>query len=417
MRACPIGFYGLLVAEFWERFSYFAVLSLLALNLNERLHLAEGHASTLAGSFAALSYLTPLFGGWLADRGLGTARTLLIGALCQLAGYLALMHASLAATYGAIGLLALGSGLFKPSFTTWLSSVAGDPGSAQRQAAFRWLFFCVNLAAAVAPLCIGSIQAHRGFALAFAVCAFSMLICLGCVAALFTRSGSKDPIPGRAADAAKAGAGAWPLAVLCLPSIAFFVVFSQSLGVLVFWARDHIDRTLGGWLAAPIPVAMTCAVVPILALVLLPTLELLRGRMNRQRTSRRSSTTLAAALVFTTLSAGTLCLPGLAQPHPTAHSAAWLLASYVFLTIGELLLVPLSLSLVDSLAPPRWRATYAGIYYLAIAAGSQLGSDLARLWGALAPAGYFAVVALIPLVAMLLLLRFRRALDRLQQTG
>ncbi|MBL9004506.1 MAG: MFS transporter [Myxococcales bacterium] len=246
MRTPPSGLFGLLVAEFWERFSYFAVLSLLALNLNERLLLSEGQASTLAGSFAALSYLTPLFGGWLADRGLGAGRTILLGAICLLAGYLALMHASLAATYGAIGLLALGSGLFKPSFTTWLSSLAGDPASGQRQASFRWLFFCVNLAAAVAPLCIGGIQARRGFAAAFAFCALSMLLCLACIAALFLRSIRNGDMPKRAADEAKAGAGPRALAVLCLPSIAFFVVFSQSMGALVFWARDHIDRTLGG---------------------------------------------------------------------------------------------------------------------------------------------------------------------------
>jgi dipeptide/tripeptide permease len=142
-------------------------------------------------------------------------------------------------------------------------------------------------------------------------------------------------------------------------------------------------------------------------------LDLLLRRHMGRRAMHPPSTRLAAALLFTILSAGTLCLPELTQPHAT-HSAAWLLTSYVFLTIGELLLVPLSLSLIDSLAPPRWRATYAGLYYLAIAAGSQLGSDLARLWGALAPARYFALVALIPLVAMLPLLRYRRALDRLQ---
>ena len=415
MRTPPSGLFGLLVAEFWERFSYFAVLSLLALNLNERLLLSEGQASTLAGSFAALSYLTPLFGGWLADRGLGAGRTILLGAICLLAGYLALMHASLAATYGAIGLLALGSGLFKPSFTTWLSSLAGDPASGQRQASFRWLFFCVNLAAAVAPLCIGGIQARRGFAAAFAFCALSMLLCLACIAALFLRSIRNGDMPKRAADEAKAGAGPRALAVLCLPSIAFFVVFSQSMGALVFWARDHIDRTLGGWLSAPIPPAMTLAVVPVLVLFLLPMQEPLRRRLIGQRVSHRPSTALAAALLFAVLSAGMLCLPELAQPHVTPHSAAWLLASYLFLTLGELLLVPLSLSLIDSLAPPRWRATSSGIYYLAIAAGSQLGSDLARLWGSLGPAAYFAVVALIPLIAMLLLLRFRRALDRPQQ--
>jgi len=412
MRASPIGLYGLLVAEFWERFSYFAVLSVLALNLNERLLLSQGQASTLAGSFAALSYLTPLLGGWLADRFFGAARTILLGAFFLLAGYLALMPASIAATYGAIGLLALGSGLFKPSFTAWLSSEAGEPGSAQRPASFRWLFFCVNLAAAIAPLCIGTVQAQRGFAAAFAVCALSMLLCLACIAVRFHRSLGSEHIAKRAADEARPGAGPWALAVLCLPSIAFFVVFSQSMGALVFWARDRIDRTLGGWLSAPIPPAMTLAIVPVLALCLSPMLDLLLRRTG-QRAMHPPSTLLAAALLFTILSAGTLCLPELAQPQAT-HSAAWLLASYVFLTMGELLLVPLSLSLLDSLAPPRWRATYAGLYYLAIAVGSQLGSDLARLWGALAPARYFALVALIPLVAMLPLLRYRRALDRLQ---
>jgi dipeptide/tripeptide permease len=88
----------------------------------------------------------------------------------------------------------------------------------------------------------------------------------------------------------------------------------------------------------------------------------------------------------------------------------------VLLTVSELLLVPLSLSLVESIAPPRRGATYTGIYYLGVAAGSQLGSDLARLWGALAAPLYFLLIALIPLVACGLLLALRQHIDSTQDS-
>lgn len=412
MHENPRGLYGLLFAEFWERFSCFAVLSTLALYLNECLHLTEGSASAVAGTFVACAYLTPLFGGWLADRGLGSTRTLLAGTAFMIVGYAVLMHTSRTAVYTAIALLTLGSGLFKPNVTTWLGNLFDGMCDPRRPAGFRALFLCINFAAAAAPVAIGAIQSRVGWPAAFGVCALSMILCFGSV--LWTRrvAPEKQTAKEQTASIATSAEQARALAVLCIPGIAFFAVFNQSIGALIFWARDRVDLTLGGWLAAPLAPASTCAVVPILAIVLVPTIEPLRRLLNRLLSARTPSTEIGVALVLTAMSFLLLVIPEVLQPEAARHHAGWLLGSYVFVTFAELLLLPLSLSLVEAIAPPRRVATYTGIYYLGVAAGSQLGSDAARLWGTIAAPLYFLLVACIPLVACGLLFVLRHYIDR-----
>lgn len=411
MSANPKRFYGLLFAEFWERFSYFAVLSVLALYLNEQLKLSEGQASAMVGTFGALGYLTPLCGGWLADRVLGNRRTLLVGTVLLILGHAVLVRGSLPATYGAIALLVLGGGLFKPSIISCLGSGFERIDDPKRHAIFRAFYFCVNAAAAAAPIAMSAIQSRLGWPAAFGACALSMIACS--FGLLWTRTDPSRASPTMSTDSTSSHAMAGPgvLAILCLPVMAFSAVFTQSSGALIFWSRDRVDLTLGGWLAAPVAPATTCALIPILSVLLLPAVEPLRRGLHRLGLVRSVSGELRFALVVTALSTLVLIVPEVHTPEHLRLSAGWMFASYVLMTAAELLILPVSLSLVAAIAPPQRNATYIGIWYLGVAAGSQLGSEIARLWGVVTTPYYFLLVALIPLCAYGLLLALGSRLD------
>ena len=412
MRGRPRGLARLLFAEFWQRFSYYGALSVLALYVNERLHVPEGRAAWLIGTLTALTYLTPLLGGWLADRMLGSWRALVLGIGVLTAGYAALIYPSTVTLYVAVGLLTLGSGLFKLNITACVGSLFERLDDPRRTGAFNTLYVCINLAASLAPVIVSAIRSCAGWSIVFAVCTLSALLSFFTLARASDASLRRPQILDLPKRQGEGSAGALALAALCVPAMAFSAVYSQSLSTLIFWSRDRVDLTLGGWLATPVNPAATCAIIPVLAIVLSPSFEPLRRLLGRAGLVRSAASKLRLALVLAMFSIGILAIPEWNAPAHTRISAVWLLASYVLVTLSELIIIPLSLSLVESIAPPQRTATYTGVWYLSAAVGSQLAGEMGRLWGSLPASHYFLVVSLIPLTAYGVLCLLGRRIDR-----
>ena len=95
MTTHPRGLYLLFFVEMWERFSYYGMRSLLVLYLISAQEWADGRAYSLYGTYSSLVYVTPLIGGWLADRLLGTQRSLVIGGLIIALGHFTLAFSGL----------------------------------------------------------------------------------------------------------------------------------------------------------------------------------------------------------------------------------------------------------------------------------------------------------------------------------
>ncbi|MCA9108210.1 MAG: oligopeptide:H+ symporter, partial [Planctomycetales bacterium] len=117
----PPGLFVLFFTEMWERFSYYGMRAILVLYMtaaltgdNPGLHIDTGVAKAVYGTYVGLVYLTPIAGGWIADRLLGARRTVLYGGIVIACGHY-LMAVPTEATFW-LGLLtiALGTGLLKP---------------------------------------------------------------------------------------------------------------------------------------------------------------------------------------------------------------------------------------------------------------------------------------------------------------
>ncbi|MEP0478590.1 MAG: oligopeptide:H+ symporter, partial [Nonlabens sp.] len=123
----PAGLFVLFFTEMWERFSYYGMRALLVLFLTASL-LNEGwgweraDALTLYGFYTGLVYLTPIIGGFLADKFFGFRKAVVIGALIMTLGHAAMAIETVSFTYLGLALLILGNGLFKPN----ISSIVGN---------------------------------------------------------------------------------------------------------------------------------------------------------------------------------------------------------------------------------------------------------------------------------------------------
>lgn len=106
-------FFVLFFIEIWERFGYYGMASLMVLYMVERLGFGDARADIIWGAFSALVYSMPMLGGYVGDRVLGARRTLVLGATTLGLGYVLLSIPMDVTLFPAMGLIALGNGLFK----------------------------------------------------------------------------------------------------------------------------------------------------------------------------------------------------------------------------------------------------------------------------------------------------------------
>jgi proton-dependent oligopeptide transporter, POT family len=168
----PKGLYVLFAAEAWERFSYYGMRALLVLYLVNHLEYAREDALAVYGMYTGLVYLTPFFGGLLADRLLGSRKAILIGGILMALGHLAMAVESL--LFPALGLLILGNGFFKPNISTIVGGLyeKDDP---RRDGGFTIFYMGINLGAFFSPLVCGTLGEKVGWHYGFSAAGVGMV--------------------------------------------------------------------------------------------------------------------------------------------------------------------------------------------------------------------------------------------------
>ena len=187
----PLGLYILFFTEMWERFAYYGMRALLVYYMTKHLFLPEwkakvlGHAALMAGLsrvfgdldvkqqssqvyglYTAFVYLTPLAGGYIADRYIGQRKSVYVGGVVMGAGLFTLMWEHL--FYVGLVLLIVGNGFFKPNISTQVGSLY-PKGDARRDRAFMIFYVGINLGAFLSPFICGTLgeSARFGWAWGF----------------------------------------------------------------------------------------------------------------------------------------------------------------------------------------------------------------------------------------------------------
>lgn len=159
----PRGLYLLFITEMWERFSYYGMRALFMLYMTQALLFDKEFSSEIYGSYTGLVYLTPLLGGYIADRYWGNRCSILWGALMMAVGQFLMFlsacyfHEVFLAKwlmFAGLGTLILGNGFFKPNISIMVGDLY-EPGDKRKDSAFTIFYMGVNVGATIAPLWCG----------------------------------------------------------------------------------------------------------------------------------------------------------------------------------------------------------------------------------------------------------------------
>ncbi len=401
----PRGLYVLFASEAWERFSFYSMLSLFVLYLRDGeqgFGWTEAEATSLYSWYLTFVYASPFVGGLLADRYLGYLRTTLIGALFFVAGHFLLSFQSLNIVYLALCCLVVGNGLFKPNVSTMVGNLYPD-GSPLKDQAFVIFYFGINVGAFCAPVAMEVIKRQAGYHPAFAVAGVGMVISL-CTLCFLRKHVRDTDAPLLADESAAAGQSALDrvpesrriiaLLVVFLIVIVFWMAFHQNGSTLTYWADDNTDWDVSGTISN----AINPAWILILSFPLVALWRWLGERGKEPSTPTKMTigmllTGLSFFILYWAAKIGEASVTGL-DMYDYKVSPAWLIASYGVVTLGELLLSPMGLSLVSKVAPKQSRGMMMGGWFVATAIGNKL-TAIGVYWTRWPHSAFFAVLGLM----------------------
>ncbi len=465
----PAGLRTLFFTELWERFSYYGMRALLVLFMVAPvdaggLGFSTAAAALVYGNYTMAVYMLSIPGGLIADRILGADRAVLIGGAIIALGHFTLAWPGTGTFYAGLVLVALGTGLFKPSISALVGSLYGEKDT-RRDAGFSIFYMGINLGAFLAPLVTGflaqgetfkgwlgamgldpSSSWHYGFAAAgfgmvfglalFAkqrdlfrsdrpsdvgigaaqwpaiLAAVAATVALMALVVLSDRDGWQwlrylfvaGPCAAIAWFAMRDGIDAQRMAavfVLLLAAMLFWAIFEQAgLSISLFADQLTANEAFG----FSFPSAWFQSLNALFVILLAPLFAALWMRLGDRQPSTPMKFVLG--LVFLGLSfvwmvpAAQLTVQGKVSP-------LWLVGLFFLQTVGELLLSPVGLSTMTKLAPARSVGLVLGIWFLGAALGNKLASVLGAGFVAGDAAGlatFFLNQALLVLACTVLLL-------------
>jgi proton-dependent oligopeptide transporter, POT family len=176
----PKALFSLFMVELWERFSYYGMRALLILYMTAKMidggfEFDDAKAYGIYGAYGALVYLTPLIGGYFADKLIGFRRAIMMGSILMAAGQFTLFMNNQTTFFIGLALLVVGNGFFKPNISSMVGRFYGE-GDKRRDGAFTLFYMGINMGAFLAPLTCGAIGENEGWQYGFLAAGIGMLI-------------------------------------------------------------------------------------------------------------------------------------------------------------------------------------------------------------------------------------------------
>jgi POT family proton-dependent oligopeptide transporter len=410
----PRGLTILFLTEMWEIFSYYGMRALLVYYMTKQLLIGQEKASLIYGAYTAMAYFTPMFGGIVADRWLGKRRAVIIGGSIMAAGHFMMSFEPL--FYVALATIALGNGLFLPSLPSQIHGLYG-PHDPRRGRAYNVYYVGINIGGFLAPLLCGALGEFYGWHWGFGAAGVGML--LGLI--IYILGGKYLPEQVRLVKKTRA-----PSAAAAPPHgyrATFILLFAVGLAVTVFrgayeqfgntlalWADVGVDRAVGLW---TIPMTWFPSLNPLLVIMMTPVL--LAHWRRRAQAGFTGSAMKKMALGALIVGAAYLLLATVAfTAGPGRASWLWLALFFAVFTLGELYILPTGLGLFARLAPIGYGATTVAAWFLVVSSGSLSAGIVGALWGRISHAGFFAILAVISVIAAAMLLSLDRAARRIE---
>ena len=177
----PAGLFVIFFTEMWERFSFYGMKILLVLFLtapflsdNPGWEWSRENALALIGTYSSLLYLTPIVGGWLADKITGYRWAVVIGCFIMMLGHLSMVFETTWSLYLGLALLVIGTGFFKPNMTSMISELYKGKES-KKDGAYTIYYMGVNAGAFFGMMLCGYLAENIGWSYGFGLAGIFML--------------------------------------------------------------------------------------------------------------------------------------------------------------------------------------------------------------------------------------------------
>ncbi len=440
----PIGLTILFLTEMWERFCFYGMRALLALYVAHRLsrpdvsggvpgffavrHAIEavfGHlddeqfADQIYGLYTAFVYLTPVFGGILADRLIGQRKSVIIGGVIMAIGEFMMMKEAL--FFPAMLTLIIGNGFFKSNISTQVGNLYGK-GDARRDRAFNVFYVGINIGGLLSPLICGTLgqtkdaAGNEHWAWGFGSAGVGMIIGL-CLYLWGQRYLAADLVMQKSANASAAAASApatkekkpftkgelariVALVVLCALNISFWGVYEQQGNSLQFWADGKADLHVLAFLGSSweMPSTWFQSINGIFIFLLTFLVNPFWAWLQKKGKDPSSVAKMAIGCFLLGFSFLVMIGGGHVVDSGQKASFGWLVGCSFLLTLGEIYLSPVGLSLVTKIAPPRILSMMMGMWFLSSFFGNYASGYLATWSNRMSNSSFFLLLATISLV-------------------
>ncbi|MCI5820239.1 MAG: peptide MFS transporter [Elusimicrobia bacterium] len=466
----PTGLWLLFMTELWERFSYYAMRSILVLYMVYLLQMDKSGAANVYGTFTSLVYLSTLLGGFLADRYLGQKWATFWGGALIAAGMFVMSVPTISFLYIAMGLIILGNGFFKPNVVAIVGQLYGK-NDARRDGGFTIFYMSVNIGAFFGPLLVGHFAATGNYKAAFWVSGIGMLIGL----AIFML-GYKKFLPGLGAAPAKKpvfykDAALWVIAlaipvivlymkgmhalsygcfaalaagyylyhkntkrtetekaapltkqekqqiavigILAFFSIFFWAAFEQAGAALNLFAYEYTDRVIHffghSW---EIPANWFQSLNPLYVVIFAPLFSKLWIELAKKSKEPSTPAKFVISLWLLSLGFAVMLLGAFALVGNAKISLFYLALTYLFHTFAELCISPVGKSMVTKLAPARFVSLLIGVWYLSNAAANKLAGVYSGYFQKISNEQFFLWLVIVPLLVSGILMFFLKGIKK-----
>ena len=459
----PWGLANLFGVEMWERFSFYGMQGILLYYMyysvtDGGLGMDQAVATSIVGAYGGLVYMAALVGAWIADRLIGSERTLFASAILIMIG-----HVSLAIIPGVTGLaiglvcVALGSGGLKTTASVVLGQLYSREDT-RRDAGFSIFYMGVNIGALFGPLLTGWIWGMRGFHWGFGLAAVGMAI--GLIQYTLMRKSTigaaghdvPNPLPKSRYLPALIGAvavtaiavglvatGIVPVDSLAtivtvlagvaavvlwlqmytsgrttavekhrllafipmfVAGVLFFGIFQQQFTVIAIYSDQRLDRMIGGFELSP---AWVQSINPIFIIIFSGIFAAMWTKLGSRQWTYPVKFGVANIIIGVSLF---FFLPFVGGgPNSTPLLViVWIL--FLF-TMGELMLSPVGNSLATKLAPDAFPTRMYAVWMMAVAMGTSLAGVLAGYYhpeDASAETNFFVVIGVLSIAIGIALL-------------
>lgn len=418
----PKEMYLLSLIEMCQRFAFGGIANLLVIYLVQYHYFADVKATSLYGLFTGIAFALPIVGGFIADK-TSYKVGVISGALLTSLGCFLLAMGTVKLLYFALLATALGTSLFTPSIYTILGTLYKDQHHL-REGGFSIYYASVNIGYFLAVFILGTLGHANAWGLAYTIAGIVQLLGIGIFlkvmrnpkfANLHTEQNKTTAFKSGPSLKKNEKDRIVVITVLSLISVLFWMAYNQGWSSMSLFTLRFTDKEILGfdmpssWILSLPNLYLLFLAFPLAGLYT----WLKKRRLDPSPPSKTAWSLLSLGLCFVIMMFAAMKIP--AGVKSGAVSPLFPAISYFFLSLGEMLLAPIGLSLVTHLSPHRYTAFFVGMWYVCIGIGFYSAGRLAGLFSTMKVMdNFFLIFVIMTFVPAAVLFLFSKKLNKMR---